>query len=286
MGRASHSRIGYLAALLAGNAVLACGPWLVRLADTGPIAAGFWRLALPIPVFALIVFATGQAKSLDRRLLGLAAMAGFFFALDIGSWHVGIERTRLGNAVLFGNAGSIILMGWGLLRLQKGARGREAVAVMAAIAGGAILMGRSLSLSTENFIGDLFCLFAGLCYAFYLLPAQKARSQSSPAAVLLVVCCVAAPVLLALALAAGEPVLPGAAGWGPVVLLAVSSQLVGQGLLVFSLRHFSALVIGLALMTQPVVASLIGWRVFGEMLLPLDLLGMALVGAGLVLARR
>ena len=275
-----------LTALLLGNAVLACGPWLVRLADTGPVSAGFWRLALPIPVFAAIVWWSRKSVTFDRRLLLLGAGAGLFFALDIGSWHVGIEQTRLGNAVLFGNAGSLVLMGWGLFGLGRTAARRDYVAVIAALGGGAILLGRSLSLSTESFVGDLFCLFAGLCYAFYLLPAQAARAASSPSAVLLIVCCVAAPVLLLMAIIAGEPVVPGPAGWGPVVLLALSSQLVGQGLLVFALRHFSALVIGLALMTQPVVASLIGWRVFGEALTPLDMLGMAMVGGALVLARR
>ena len=34
-------------ALLSGNAALALGPWLVRLADTGPVAAGFWRPMQP-----------------------------------------------------------------------------------------------------------------------------------------------------------------------------------------------------------------------------------------------
>ena len=289
MGRASHRAID-LTALLMGNAVLACGPWLVRMADTGPVSAGFWRLALPIPVFALIAWFSRERSrtqpAFERRLIVLAGVAGVFFALDIASWHLGIERTRLGNAVLFGNAGSLVLMGWGLTRLGRAASARDYLAVVAAIGGGAILLGRSLSLSPAYFVGDLLCLFAGLCYAAYLLPAQTAREGASPAAVLLIVCCSAAPVLLVIAVSLGEPVLPGAAGWTPVVLLALSSQLVGQGLLVFALRHFGALVIGLALMTQPVVASVIGWRVFGETLSPLDVLGMALVGGALVIARR
>ena len=95
----------------------------------------------------------------------------------------------------------------------------------------------------------------------------------------------AAPLLLGMALAAGEPILPGEAGWTPLVTLAVSSQVVGQGLLVFSLRHFPPLIIGMALLTQPALAALVGWLAFGEMLVPLDILGMVLVGAALVLAR-
>ena len=45
------------------------------------------------------------------------------------------------------------------------------------------------------------------------------------------------------------------------------------------------LVIGLALLTQPAIAALYGWWAFGEMLLPLDILGMVLLGSALVLSR-
>ena len=41
----------------------------------------------------------------------------------------------------------------------------------------------------------------------------------------------------------------------------------------------------MALLTQPALAALVGWLAFGEMLVPLDLLGMVLVGTALVLAR-
>src|SRR5438477_11556326 len=47
-------------ALLLGNVALAFGPWLVRMADTGPVAAGFWRLGLAAPILWLLAFISGQ----------------------------------------------------------------------------------------------------------------------------------------------------------------------------------------------------------------------------------
>ena len=93
----------------------------------------------------------------------------------------------------------------------------------------------------------------------------------------------ACPVLLVLALALGEPVLP--TDWTPVVVLFITSQLIGQGLLVFSLGHFPPLIIGLALLTQPAIAAVIGYTVFGEVLSLLDIGGMVLLGSALVVAR-
>ena len=174
---------------------------------------------------------------------------------------------------------------WGLIAARRAPTGKEGAGVLAALIGAAILLGRSLEISAATFVGDLFCLAAGIFYAFYLLPAQRARAVLGPWSVLLLVSLAASPLLLGMALLAGEPIFPGEAGWTPLLTLAVSSQIVGQGLLVFSLRHFPPLIIGMALLTQPAVAALVGWLAFGEMLVPLDILGMALVGAALVLAR-
>ncbi len=275
----------HFAALIAGNMALAVGPWLVRLADTGPVSAAFWRLLLPLPLLALLAWRSRSPAPLDRRLALLCLVAGGFFAFDLASWHVGIEQTRLANATLFGNSGSVILMVWGLIAARRAPTGQEGAGVAAAITGAAILLGRSLEISTTTFVGDLFCVAAGIFYAFYLLPAQRARGVLGPWAVLLLVSLAASPLLLGMAVAAGEPVWPGEAGWGPVLILALSSQIIGQGLLVFSLRHFPPLIIGMALLTQPAIAAVIGWLVFGELLEPLDVLGMALVGTALVLAR-
>ena len=273
----------HFVALIGGNVALALGPWLVRLADTGPVSAGFWRLFLPIPLIALFAWRERARNGIDRRIALLAVVAGVFFAFDLASWHLGIERTRLGNATLFGNAGSVILMVWGLIALRRAPTRREGLGIAAALAGAAILLGRSLEISTQSALGDLFCLFAGICYAFYLLPAQKARARVGQWSVLLLVCMTAAPLLLLIALVMGEPVWP--TDWTPVVALAISSQIVGQGLLVYSLGHFSALIIGLALLTQPAIAAAVGWFAFGETLGGLDIVGMVLVGAALLLAR-
>jgi len=273
-----------VAGLLLGNAALALGPLLVRFADSGPVAAGFWRLFLALPFIALFARLSGQPLSgFSPRTLLWVAVAGVVFALDLASWHIGIMLTRAGNAALFGNSGSLVLMIWGFAMARMLPRTREWIAIGAALTGAAILLGRSLEISTATLIGDLFGLAAGMLYAGYLIILQRARTTIGGWSLLFWAGLAGAPVLLIIALALGEPVWPN--DWSAVIALFISSQLIGQGLLVYSLRHFSALVIGLALLTQPAIAALYGALVFGEMLAPIDLVGMALLGAALVLAR-
>ena len=281
---APRLRLLPLAALLLGNAALAMGPWFVRFADTGPVATGFWRVALALPVLALLARANGQPLGgLPRKTLLAVLLGGVFFGLDIASWHVGIGMTRLTNAALFGNAGSLVLMVWGFVAWRRLPKGREGPALVAALTGAAILMGRSLEISPRTLLGDWFCLLAGLLYAGYLLILKDARKSLGSWSLLTWSCPASAPVLLPIALLAGETIVP--TDWAPVVELAISSQLIGQGLLVYALRHFTPLVIGIALLCQPAVAAVAGWISFGEVLSPVDFAGIALVASALVLAR-
>src|SRR4051794_16226850 len=92
------------AALILANLFLAAGPWMVRLADVGPVAAGFWRLALALPFLALVAARQSREQPFAGwAMLALVAVGGIFFAADLAAWHEGILRTKLANATLFGN---------------------------------------------------------------------------------------------------------------------------------------------------------------------------------------
>ncbi|MFC0204540.1 DMT family transporter [Novosphingobium soli] len=274
----------HLLALLAANVALALGAWLVRLSDTGPVAAGFWRLGLALPVLvALASREPAEQRRMGRGTVALVAGAGVFFALDLAAWHVGIVQTRLGNASLFGNSGSILVMAWGVISARRAPRGLELAAICASLAGAGLLMGGSLEISHANLVGDLFCVLAGVFYAFYIIMLNAARERLGQFSVLAVSTLASAPVMLAIAVGLGETIMP--TNWTPLVALAVSSQLVGQGFLIYSLRHFTPLVIGLALLTQPALSATVGWLAFGETLSGLDVLGMVLLAAALALAK-
>jgi len=71
-----------------------------------------------------------------------------------------------------------------------------------------------------------------------------------------------------------------------LIVLALVSQVVGQGLMIAVLGRLRPLVIGLALLVQPIVAAAIGWTLFDEQLGLADLIGAILVGIALMLVRR
>lgn len=271
-------------ALLFGSTLLAIGPWLVRLAGVGPVAAGFWRLALALPFLLLIARATRHPVHWPGRgTASLIALAGLFFAVDLAAWHAGIHMTKLGNATLFGNVSSFAFAAWGLWLARSWPSPLQAAALILAAAGAALLMGGSAELSLRHLHGDLLSLVAGLLYTGYLIVVQRVRGTLAPLPLLFLASLFGAAMLLPVTVLLGERIVPD--DWTFVILLALSSQVLGQGLLVYALGQLPPLVVGLTLLTQPAVSALVGYLAYGERFTGLDWLGTAAMVAALLLVR-
>lgn len=278
------SRRATFFALVAGNVALAFGALLVRFSDTGPVATGFWRLALAAPFLLLLARRFNQPiGGLPRKTLLMVMVGGLFFAADIAAWHTGIMMTKLANATLFGNFASLLLVVYGLILARQKPSKQTSIAIFLAFAGAALLMGQSYEASHDYLVGDMLSLLAGILYTGYVLALQRARNSMGSWAVLALSTLASAIPLLLFAMAMGEKIIP--TDWTPLILLALTSQIVGQGLLIYSLPHFSPLVIGLTLLVQPSIAALSGWLFFQETISPIEIMGMILVAVALALVR-
>ena len=272
------------AGLIAANIMLAFGSWFVRMADTGPVASAFWRITLATPILlAAAAFGGWRPSKLGRGMWLLFALAGICFAADLGSWHIGILKTTLANATLFGNSATLFFPIYGFLAMRAWPSRTQGIALALAAIGALLLMGRSYQLDPRNLFGDLLCLLAGLLYTFYFIVMVRIRETLAPLPALGLATSASILPLLLFALLMGERIWPN--DWTPIIALVLVSQVIGQGLLIYALGKLSPLVVGIALLVQPVVAASVGWIVYRERLGLPDLAGAALVAIALVLVR-
>ena len=280
----SHASLAVTALILA-NVTLAFSPWFVRQADTGPVASAFWRVALAAPALCLFALAGGaRPVRLSGRLLAVLIGAGVVFAIDLGTWHLGILRTSLANATLFGNSATLILPLYGFVAARAWPTRVQGAALGLALAGAVLLMGRSYQLDPRHLIGDLLCLSAGIVYTGYFIAMARARQVMGPLPALAISSSASVLPLLGFAALMGERIIPQ--HWGPLVGLALVSQVFGHGCMIYALGKLPPLVIGIALLIQPIVAGAVGWITYGERPGAPDLIGAAMVAAALVLVRR
>ena len=273
-----------LTALLIGNLCLAFGPVFVRMADTGPVASAFWRIALAVvPLFVIARMVGEPAKALPKSMIALFAISGLLFAADLAAWHLGIFETKLANANLLGNSTSFLLPLYTFAVARVWPTRMQGTALALATLGAVLLMGRSYELSPQNLIGDLLCLLAGAFYTAYLVLMARARDTMPQWAVLAWSTLMSALPLLITALLLGERVLPS--DWTPLVALALFSQIIGQGLMIYAIGRVAPLLFGLTLLIQPMISASFGWIIYGERLGTLDWIGAGLIALALILVR-
>ncbi len=271
-------------AMIVGSASLAFGPWMVRLADVGPLASGFWRMIIAAPLLLLLCpLARQPLPRLNFKAIWFVAIAGAAFAFDLGSWHSGIVRTTLANATLFANTTSFAFAGWGFLVARSLPSRVASIALALAFCGTLLLLGRSYQVNPRHLTGDILCLLAAFFYTVYLIAIGHLRGLLAPLPTLALATVSGAAVAFVIALTLDGDIWPH--DWSPLIGLALSSQIFGQGLVVYAVAHLEPLVAGLCLLIQPVISATIGWIVYGEHLGPMEFAGALMIAAALVLVR-
>jgi drug/metabolite transporter (DMT)-like permease len=278
-----------LAALLLGGTCIALSPIFVRLSEAGPTPTAFWRVMLAVPVLWILWFFRREPKA--RRYSGkwpLLFAAGFAFAGDLAFWHTSIQLTSVANSTLLANLASIFvtLAAWLLWRQRPQPLFLAALAL--ALGGVALLVHTSLSFSRSALLGDALGVVTAMFYAWYILAVKGLRDRGTATLqVMAVTSTLTAVILLPVALASGEPMLPTTAyGWGILLGLALISHAAGQGLIAYALAHLPAAFSSVGLLLQPVVAAFFAWVLLAEPVAALQIAGGLVVLAAIWLARR
>jgi drug/metabolite transporter (DMT)-like permease len=278
-------------ALVAGALAMGASPIFVRLADVGPFASAFWRVALALPV--LFAWARYEAARTRRatstaplRWSVPAVLAGALFAGDLAFWHLAIANTTVANATFFATTAPVwVVLGSWAMRSEP--IGRAVLLGLAmALGGGAMLLGESLTVAPERVMGDVFGLITAIFFGAYFLAVRRARRDIGAARITYVSSAVTAALLFVVAVASGDNLLPSSPhGIAVLLALALVSHAGGQGLLAYSLGHLPAAFSSLVIFVEAIAAAALAWIALGEDLSWLQIAGGAVILLGIWTAR-
>jgi drug/metabolite transporter (DMT)-like permease len=270
-----------------GALTIAFSAILVELSHASPSSAAIFRCAYALPVLGVLAWREdrrhGPRPARDRRL---AVPAGILFAIDLIAWHHAIGDVGAGLATVLGSLQVVVvpLLAW--LLLGEKVPPRILLALPLVCLGVVLISGvlESGAYGANPGRGVLFGLLTGLSYGgFILVLRHGSQDLRRPAGPLFDTTLVATAAALLGGAALGEdhlvPTWPGHA-W--LVLLALSSQVLGWMLITVSLPRLPAALTSMTLTIQPIGSVILGALILGEEPTALQLLGGAGIIAGLV----
>ena len=276
-------------AAVAGALTIAFSAIIVRKADVAPATAAFFRCAYAVPVLGLLAWSERRRFGpRTRREVHYSLWAGLFFAADLIFWHYSIADVGAGLATVLGNLQVVLvgLIAW--MTLGERPDPRVVMAVPIALLGVVLISGviGSGAYGDDPVRGGIFGVATGLTYAgFILVLRQSGRDTRRFAAPLFEATAFAAVFGLIGGLVIGDiDVVPSLPEHAWLVLLALSSQVVGWLLISIALPRLPAALTSVLLTIQPVGSVALGVVLLGEEPSVLQLLGVAAIVSGIVVA--
>jgi drug/metabolite transporter (DMT)-like permease len=260
-----------------------------RFAHVTPETATAFRCLYGLPILALVGWVEHRRYGpLPSRAVWLAIIAGVFFAGDLLSWHHAVDQVGAGLATVLGNLQVIVVafVAW----LVFGERPPRTVLYgLPFVLAGVVLISGIVgqdAYGANPALGVVLGIVTALAYAGYLLIIRRGSNDlRRPAGPVAISTASTAIVAIVFGLAVGQldPV-PSWPSHGWLALVGITSQSIGYLIISISLPRLPAALTSIILLTQPVATVVLARVLLDEEPSIAQLLGVALVIAGIAVA--
>jgi drug/metabolite transporter (DMT)-like permease len=273
--------------LVVGVLAVSFSAVLVRLADDTPkLAIAFYRCAMAAAVLVPLAVARhgDELRALTGRQRRLALLSGALLAAHFATWIPSLSFTSVAASSVLVTTQPLWVALFGRVIGERPSR-RAMVGIGVALAGTLVIAGGDLGSSGRALVGDALAIGGAIFAAGYVLAGRNLRQEVSVVPYTAVVYATAAAILGVVLLMSGTPF----AGYEPKVwllfaLITIGPQFLGHTVFNYLLGHLEAAVVAVAIMAEPVGATLLALVILGEAPSTAAVAGGALILAGVYLA--
>ena len=243
----------------------------------------FPRFVIAAVLLALIAVLRGAKLPTGRHVAMLALLGGVGYVGQSLLYYTGLHHASAGLMALLLYAYPFIVAVLAAVLLRERFGLRQAVALPIAAVGLILTIGGG----SGSPLGIALGLGAALIYSFYIVGGTRVMRQVDPLAAASIVCAAAAVSLGLVTLgrwAVGlPPALPhDAAGWSPVISIALVSTVLAITMFLIGLKWLGASLTSVLSTLEPVVSVLMGALVLNEAVSVLQATGGAIVLAAAI----
>ncbi len=262
----------------------------IRLSAAPSLAIAAYRLGFTVLILVIptVVLKRSELRRIKMQELGLAAIGGFFLAAHFYCYIASLSLTSIAHSVLFISTHPLFVIIASRIFLREKISIPAVFGSILALVGLAVITGGNIQAARDTIPGDMLALTGALMITGYLLVGRKMRRNYSTLSYTFLVYGAAALFLFIFAIIFKVPLAPYQSKEYLIFLaLALVPTIMGHSVFNWALRKFSATVVSLLFLGEPICASILAWLIFSELpgvyFFPGALL--VLTGLGLVVIR-
>jgi drug/metabolite transporter (DMT)-like permease len=278
---AARARTIGLVAMCAAVLCFSVSSTIIKKAGIPGPTIAFWRMLATTFVWWAMMWASHR-RTPTRAELRRAIVPGMVFGLNITCFFTAVTRTSIANAEFIGALTPIVLVPAGALLFHEKANLRALSFGLVSLLGLVLVLFKGPSNGVATLEGNLYVLAAMILWAVYLLTSRRLRTTMDVQTVMASIMPVATLTILPIVVVKGELLEVTARSVWFIAALSILTGTLAHGFIVFAQRAVPVGTIGILQVAQPALA--VGWAyVFLDQgISGLQVIGMALVIAGLV----
>ena len=286
--RLSGRTLGLLAMTVAVVSFSTSSP-LIKWSDSTGSVVAFWRMIGAVigwwTVIAVTRVRTGRPAP-TATTWRLALAPGLAFGANIALFFTAINKTSIAHAEFITALTPLVMLPAGAFFFSERPNWSELRWGLISIVGVTLVLFFGPEQGTSSVSGDLLMIGVILLWTTYLLTSKQARA-AGVGTLDFMACMMPIGVLTAgpiAAIIAGSDVFGlTAKGWLVVLILTLLTGMLSHGCIVFAQQHIPVATISIMQTAQPALAVFFAFLILGEEVRPPQIVGMALVIAGLAL---
>lgn len=253
---------------------------LVKRAETAGVLVAFWRLAVVSLAWNAVLWATGRRVTLaDVRAVWIP---GVFFGLNLAVFFAGATHNSVANAALIGACAPFLIVPVGAWLFKEYIDRRALGFAVFAFGGVTLVLFSAPPGGDASLEGDIFGVIAMLLLVAYVASTRYYRRELDVTTFMATICPIATLAVFPVALVHGGMLSVSATGWTYTLILALTSGITAQGLLVYAQKTIQIGTIGIAQISQPALAVVWSMLLLGEVINARQMVGITVVMLGLL----
>ena len=272
-------------ALAIGVISVSASAIFVKLTSAPSGVIAFYRLFFSV-LFMLPVFLlryVSELRLITKRDWIMSSISGIFLAFHFILWFESLNYTSVASSTVLVTMQPLFAFIGTFLLFKERLSAKAILCGIAAVIGSVVISWGDFAISGQALFGDLLALIACALITVYLLFGQTVRKRLSLITYTFVVYSISTITLFLYVILMGEPLVGyDLSNWIYFILLAIIPTLLGHTLFNWSLKWLSTSTISVAILFEPVGATVLAYLVLNETIRLTQILGGLIIMIGII----
>ena len=257
------------------------------LTGVGAISISFWRMLFASIILWIFSMFKNQGSMKVKANLNRTIYAGILLGIHFALFFEAIKITKISNATFLGTLAPFFTLLVELFILKRYYNKKVLLGLFCTLIGSIIILGYQFDVDTQYTLGNIYAILCSISIAAALMISEMVREKENTIVYTRTLYLSAAITLFIISLIANENLVSyNLNEYLGLLFLGLVPTILGHNSIYYSIRYVSPTIVAAFPLGEPIIATIMAYFIFSEVITINIFLGGFITFLGLILISR